>query len=75
MLRALDRLEQLFRRERRLAHFDAERIERVRPGQRRIDWSRYEPIDLAIPTLRVDTTAGYAPPWEAIVAFARSGGA
>ena len=63
------------RGERHAAHFDAERLERVRSGQRRIDWSRFEPLELPIPTLRVDTSAGYAPPFEAIVAFAGSGGA
>ncbi len=63
------------RGERHAAHFDAERIERVRSGRRQIDWSRFEPLDLEIPTLRVDTVDGYAPPFEDLVAFAASGGA
>ena len=62
------------RGERHAAHFDAERIERVQSGVRQIDWTRFEPLDLPIPALRVDTIAGYSPPFEAIVAFARSGG-
>lgn len=62
------------RGERHPAHFDAERIARVQSGERQINWTRFEPLDLPVPTLRVDTTAGYAPPLEAIVAFARSGG-
>ena len=63
------------RGERHAAHFDGERIERVRSGRRQIDWSRFEPLDLEIPTLRVDTADGYAPPFGDIVAFAASGGA
>ena len=63
------------RGERHAAHFDAERIRRVQSGERQIDWSRFAPLDLPIPTLRVDTTDGYVPPFDDIVAFARSGGA
>jgi predicted kinase len=37
----------------------------------------YEPLDLAVPTLRVDTTTAreYEPPFAAIVAFVREAGA
>jgi predicted kinase len=63
------------RGERHAAHFDAERIERVRSGGRQIDWSRFAPLDLEIPTLLVDTADGYAPPFEDLVAFVASGGA
>jgi len=63
------------RGERHAANFDAARIKRVRSGQRQIDWSRFEPLDLEIPTLRVDTADGYAPPFEDIVAFAALGDA
>ena len=63
------------RGERYPAHFDGERIARVRAGARVIDWSRFEALDLGVPTLRVDTTAGYAPAFEEIVAFVRAGAA
>lgn len=33
------------------------------------DWTRFDPPDLGVPTLRVDTTDGYDPSLEAIVAF------
>ena len=32
----------------------------------------HEPLDLDVPTLRIDTTDGYRPSFEEIVAFARS---
>jgi hypothetical protein len=54
-------------------HLDLERIEhhRANPGQ--YDWSRYEsPLDIDVPTMRVDTTDGYRPGFDEIVAFARS---
>ena len=59
------------RGERHPAHFDGERIAQVRSGARRIDWSSYEPLEVAVPTLRVDTTEGYKPAFEQIVAFVR----
>jgi predicted kinase len=62
------------RGERHAAHFDGERIARVRSGARRIDWSRFEPLDLGVPTLRVDTWRGYRPDFQTILAFVRSGG-
>jgi len=55
---------------RRPCHGDGERIALVRSGQLRLAPDLYEPPDLGIPTLRVDTTEGYAPGFEAIVAFA-----
>ena len=33
------------------------------------DWSPFEPLDLDVPRLLVDTTDGYAPDLAAIVAF------
>lgn len=33
------------------------------------DWSPFDPLDLAIPRLVVDTTSGYAPDLAAIIAF------
>ena len=59
------------RGERRPVHFDHERIARVRSGALRIDWRRSEPLELAVPTLHVDTLDGYKPSFEEIVAFIR----
>ena len=39
------------RGERHPAHFDHERIARVRSGALRIDWRQSEPLELAVPTL------------------------
>ena len=44
----------------------------MRSGARQIDWSLFQPLELGVPTLRVDTTDGYAPAFEEIVAFVRS---
>lgn len=60
------------RGERHPCHFDAERIARVLSGERRVDWARFEPLELGIPTLRVDTTDGYAPDLESILSFVRT---
>ena len=38
------------------------------------DWRRFDPFDLGVPELRVDTTDGYRPGLDAIVAFCRGGG-
>ena len=59
------------RGERHPAHFDHERIARVRSGALRIDWRLSEPLELAVPTLHVDTIDGYNPSYEEIVAFIR----
>lgn len=60
------------RGERHPAHFDGERIARVRAGARQIDCSRFEALDLEVPTLRVDTTCGYQPDLDTIVGFIRA---
>ena len=57
------------RGERHRAHFDGERIARVRSGALRIDWRQSEPLELAVPTLHVDTLDGYKPSFEETVAF------
>ncbi len=57
------------RGERHPVHFDHERIARVRSGALRIDWRQSEPLELAVPTLHVDTLDGYKPSYEEIVAF------
>ena len=40
-----------------------------------LSWADYQALDLDVPCLRVDTTDGYHPDFEAIIAFARSAGA
>ena len=55
------------RGERHACHFDAERIARVQSGQRQIDWSRYEPLDLDVPLVCVRTENGYAPALEEVL--------
>ena len=45
---------------------------RVRSGAAGIDWSRFEPLDLAVPTLRVETWAGYTPGFDAILEFVQA---
>jgi len=35
------------------------------------DWSIFAPLDLPLPRLLIDTTAGYAPPHEEIIVFCR----
>jgi predicted kinase len=57
-------------RVRHAMHFDEANLARVTAA---IDSGRHEPLDLPVPTLRVDTGAGYRPPLEEIVDFARRG--
>ena len=56
------------RGERHRCHFDGERIARVQSGERPIDWSRFAPLALDVPTLHVDTTSGYRPDLASVVA-------
>jgi predicted kinase len=67
--RSVERFE---RGERHWSYFDAERLARSRSRARPVDWSRYEPLDLGIPTLSVDTTDAYDPPFDEIVASVSS---
>lgn len=60
------------RGERHRCHHDAERLARVRTGARTVDLAWYEPLELGIPTLQVDTRREYAPGFNTIVAFVRS---
>ncbi|MDP9371336.1 MAG: ATP-binding protein [Chloroflexota bacterium] len=53
---------------------DEERIARLRAGELPDSWERAEPVAIDVPTLRVDTTSGYAPDFDAIVSFVRSVG-
>ena len=66
-------IERFERGERHPASFDGERIARLHAGEPQAAWERaVEPVALAIPTLRIDTTCGYAPDFAAIVAFVQS---
>lgn len=38
------------------------------------DWRRFDPFDLGVPELRVDTTVGYQPGLDTLLAFCRGGG-
>ena len=42
----------------------------MRPGT--FDWGVFAPLDLAVPRLLVDTTDGYDPSLDAIMAFCRA---
>jgi predicted kinase len=63
------------RGDRHPGHLDLRRIERHRANAGTYDWSRYEPLDLDVPILRIDTTDGYRPDLDEIVAFARTAAA
>ncbi|MFN8522640.1 MAG: AAA family ATPase [Chloroflexota bacterium] len=54
---------------------DGDRVARIRSGRHHSDdaWDRAVPLDLEIPLLRVNTTNGYDPGIEVIIAFAKSG--
>ena len=51
------------------AHPDWEIVEAMNTGT--FDWDKYEPMNLGIPVLRVDTTAGYTPPFDELEVFSR----
>lgn len=56
--------ERVARGERHPGHFDAAIVPELAAG---MDDGRWEPPDLGAPVLRVDTTDGYAPDFDAIV--------
>jgi len=60
------------RGERHHGHADPARIDLMRSDPSQLGWEAHQPLDLAVPTLVVDTTSGYAPDFEEIVAFVRS---
>jgi len=62
------------RGERHWSSFDAERIRQIQAGRVPEAWARAQPLELAIPSLSVDTTDGYVPDLEGIVTFVRSAG-
>ena len=51
--------------------FDGERIAELERGIPQDAWELAEPIEIGAPVLRVDTTDGYAPDLDAVVAFIR----
>ena len=52
-------------------HPDADYIARIEAGES--PWAAFdEPLPLGVPTLRIDTTDGYVPALEDIIAFVRS---
>lgn len=55
--------------DRRWSAHDAERLAQIHAGHVPEAWTHAEPLDLAVPVLPVDTTDGYAPDLDAIVAF------
>ena len=55
------------RAERHPGHFDAAFLDELPAGED----GRYAPLSLPIPTLLVETTDGYVPTYEAILAFVR----
>lgn len=57
------------RGERHHVHFDADEIPALRAA---LQAGRFEPLELLVPVLTVDTTSGYDPPIEAVLAFIRS---
>jgi hypothetical protein len=57
--------------ERRYA-FDGERIAQLERGIPQDSWELAEPVEIGAPVLRVDTTDGYAPDLDGIVAFIRA---
>lgn len=63
-------VERAARGERHPGHLDAAALPDL---LRHLDAGVYEPLDLQVPTLRVDTTAGYAPGLAEIVAFVVAG--
>jgi predicted kinase len=54
---------------RQASHPDAELISAMEAGT--FNWRRYDPMELGIPTMRVDTTDGYVPTLDEIAQFSR----
>lgn len=54
---------------RRVSHPDDQIVAAMKIGA--FDWERYEPMDLAVPILRVETTNGYDPALHDVVEFSR----
>ena len=52
--------------------FDGERIAELERGIPQDSWERAETVEIDAPVLRVDTTDGYTPDLEGIVAFIRA---
>ena len=54
---------------RRVSHPDDQIIAAMERGA--FEWERYEPMELGVPVLRVDTTNGYNPALDHLVEFSR----
>lgn len=67
-------IERYERGERHRVTWDAERVPRLLAGESLEPWERAQPLDLEIPVLRVNTTDGYEPGIEEIIAFIRTVG-
>ncbi len=72
--RFVDRYERGSDEDRRWS-FDEQYLTRLRAGESLDAWERAEPLALGVPTLIVDTTDGYEPDFERLVAFVRAAGA
>jgi predicted kinase len=69
MRRFIERAQQP---DRRHSSFDADRIAQIQSGEFKASPAQYEPLDLDVPTLVVDTTVNYEPDINIIVEFIRS---
>jgi predicted kinase len=61
--------QRIERAKRHAVHFDHEQTEPLRSA---VEDGLFEPLDLDIPTLRVDTTDGYVPGLKEILVFVRA---
>jgi len=67
-------IERHERGDRHPCFFDGERVAQLEAGERPDPWVRAQPIELDVPILRVDTTDGYRPDFEAVLTFIRTAG-
>ena len=65
-------IERAHQDQRHCCFFDGERIKGLEAGELPDAWERAEPVEIGAPMLRVDTTDGYSPDLESIVAFIHS---
>jgi predicted kinase len=54
--------------------YDGERVSALLAGEWPDAWTRAQPIELGVPPLLVDTTEGYVPSFEDVLAFVRAAG-
>jgi predicted kinase len=58
--------------ERHWSTYDAARLAQIDAGEVPAAWANAVPMELPVPIMRVDTTDGYTPPFNAIIAFIRA---